>query len=228
MKYLVLDIETMPSSSEELEVEASFIKPNANIKDPIKKEKNVAEKIEKLKSKNCLLDSSPIACIGVKTPDYAACFTCFNQFSDDELSVLRSIGILIITADSEKQMLENYSTFLQLSNNQTEIVTFNGFMFDIPKIRNRFAVHNVPVPRVMGKRQPGNDLMITYSKHFSMNNNIFVGMSEVLKRLGICEGKIMSGEFFYQLVEQNEHLKAVLYNILDCYLTEQIYFRLRT
>jgi hypothetical protein len=225
--YLVIDIETLPSKGKDLDMELSLIKANGNIKDPEKIKSNIEGKIESVKKKAALLDSSPIACIGVKTQTKTICFTCFDEIDIDEMKTLEKAGIGVIPATSEKGMLTNFGCYLEtFCDSQTKNITFNGYPFDLPKIRGAYSRQNLSVPFPMLQRQPGIDLMISYCKYYSMGSAIMISLNEVVQRLGICEGKIMSGAFFWQLLEEKKFLEAILYNVIDCLMTEAVYFRM--
>lgn len=224
MKYIVTDIETIGGSDADLEIEKSLLKPNANIKDPVKIENNLLDKANKLKEKAALLDSAQISCIGMKSSDWTACFTSFHF---EESPLLIQAGIACFTSSNEKEMLQMAAQFLEaVATPEDQVVTFNGINFDLPKLRFRYAKHGLIAPEPFRPYHKHIDLMLRYSKYYSMNNTPFVSMSEVVQRLGIAKGKVMSGKYFGQLLDDGEHLKAVLYNVLDCVLTEQILFRI--
>jgi hypothetical protein len=225
--YLVIDIETLPSKGKELDMELSLIKANGNIKDPAKIKSNIAGKVESVKKKAALLDSSPIACIGIKTQTNTLCFTCFDEINRKEAELLAAVGIIVVPAENEKGMLTNFGCYLEtFCDSQTKNITFNGYPFDLPKIRGAYSRQNLSVPLPILQRQPGIDLMISYCKYYSMGSAIMISLNEVVQRLGICEGKIMSGAFFWQLLEKEKFLEAILYNVIDCLMTEAIYFRM--
>jgi uncharacterized protein YprB with RNaseH-like and TPR domain len=225
--YIVVDIETLPAQGKDLEMELSLIKANSNIKDPVKIQKNIEGKVISMKKKAALLDSSPIACIGVKTQTSTICFTCFDEIDKQQIGLLAEAGIIIIPAENEKGMLQNYGCYLEsFCDDKTKNITFNGYPFDLPKIRGAYSRFNLSVPFPMLQRQPGIDLMISYCKYYSMGSAIMISLNEVVQRLGICNGKLMSGAFFWQLLEEKKFLEAVLYNVIDCLMTEAVYFRM--
>ena len=180
-----------------------------------------------MRKKAALLDSALICVAGIKCDKGIFSFNSL-PLGKDEIATLSEIGICCITSKDEKELLSNLSLFI---NNQyqpeTEIVTFNGVNFDLPKSRFRYATHNLPLPEAFDSKVKIVDLMLRYSKHYSMSKVPFVSMGEVATRLGILkDGKIMSGAGFGQLIEDGEYFKAVLYNALDCIITEKIYYRL--
>lgn len=225
---MVLDIETLPATGAALELELDLVKAAGNIKDPAKIKENISNKKAAMQQKAALLDSAPIGCIGLKVPGKCYCFTSFSKISVEELEALEvGADIVVVESDNEAQMLETFNTYCQSElDSGTEIITFNGYGFDLPKIRGACARLNTGLADVMGPRQPGKDLMINYSKYYSQRSDLFISLDEVVRRIGICDGKLMSGKFFYDLIEKGDHLKAVLYNVIDCYLTEQVYFRM--
>ena len=107
------------------------------------------------------------------------------------------------------------------------LVTFNGYFFDLPKIRNAYARHSLPVPELFCPGWAHVDLMLKYTKHFSIKRDQYISMDEVVQTLGIATGgKQISGAEFPKMVEDGRQLEAVLYNVMDCLLTEQIFFRI--
>ena len=224
MSYIVTDIETIGGSKADLELEGKLLKLASNIKDPAKIEKNLADKRAALAGKAALLDSAPIACIGIKTPTVTACFTSFHF---DESPLIIQAGIACFTSDNEKQMLETTNEFLDMvTTPDMKMVSFNGVGFDLPKIRFRYAKHGIEPALPFGPYYKHVDLMLRYSKYYSMNKVPFVSMDEVIQRLGIADGKMMSGKYFGKLLDDGEYLKAVLYNVLDLMFIEQILFRI--
>ncbi|MCP3663983.1 MAG: hypothetical protein GY696_16080 [Gammaproteobacteria bacterium] len=224
--YIVLDIETGAAEGAALEMEKSLLKPASNIKDPKKIEANLAKKIKGAEEKAALLDSAPITCVGGKTPYGIFVVTSFKYGFDDELF---SAGIDSCQEDNELKLLKSLAEFVdsQLYDEETVLVTFNGYHFDIPKLRLAYARNNLEVPDLFCPGRPHVDTMIRYCKYFTVNNVIMCSIGEVVQKLGITEsGKLVSGKLFPELVKEGRGLEAVLYNVIDCLMTEQIYFRI--
>jgi len=150
---MIIDIETVDASDEDLLLEAELLKPAANIKDIGKKEKNLKDKNASLLTKKALLDSSPIHCVGIKLGQAMI-----------SLSLCRPTAVNI-------------------------------------------------------------DLMIMYSNLFTLSKVPYVSMNEVLCKLHIAR-KPINGEAYGRFVGEKDYVSAIIYNMIDCLLTEQIYRRL--
>ncbi len=225
--HVTIDIETLNLSDDELELEFNLVKPNANIKDPQKKEKNINDKKRKIREKSALQDHAKLGCIGCKAGQTVYCFTSFGKMDKKEIEALEHAGILVQQHEAEKDMLQAFNGWIDSeTNEETEVVTFNGYGFDLPKIRLASARNSVQIPEVLLPGQPGKDLMFYYSKYFSTGKSPFVSLSEVCIRLGICKGKIGSGKLFPRMIEDCEYIEAIIYNALDCILTDKVYRRL--
>lgn len=219
-----LDIETGPCDSKAIELELSLVKPAANIKDEAKKISNVELKKAAIVEKAALQESSPILCIGVEAFDSIICFT---SFAVPEAPLLASANINVMQYMTEKEMIEAFMVFVESSfDDGSKIVTFNGENFDMRKIFMRSAFYGIRIPELLFERRNHTDLMLRYVKYFSMSRVQFIGIGEVLSRLGICDGKLMNGARFYELIENGETTKAVLYNSLDCLFNKAIASRI--
>lgn len=227
MDYLILDIETLSPNDKELDIEQSLLKPSAAIKDPKKIAANLVTKNITMRKKAALTDSASICIVGIKCDKGIFSFNSL-PLEENEIKTLSEIGICCVTSKDEKGLLLNLSLFLENQYQpETEIVTFNGVNFDLPKSRFRYATHNLFLPKAFDSKVRIIDLMLRYSKYYSMSKVPFVSMGEVAARLGILKGdKIMSGAVFGQLIEDGKYLEAVIYNALDCVITEKIYYRL--
>lgn len=215
-----LDIETGPCDGKELELELSLVKPAANIKDEAKKASNVESKRAAIIEKAALQESSPILCVGVEAFNSIICFT---SFAVPDAALLSSANINVMQFESEREMLNGFMTFIESSfDEESKLVTFNGENFDMRKIFMRSAFHNVGIPELMFKRMNHTDLMLRYTKYFSMSKIPYISIGDVLSRLGICDGKLMDGSKFYEMIEKGETTKAVLYNALDCLFNKAI------
>ena len=223
--YLVVDIETT-ADKEQLELEKSLLKPAANIKDPEKKAANLQAKIDAIEEKGALLDSAIIACIGIRSPEYTCNFSTFKI--DAEAADLLNAGIMCDYSKTEKEMLEKFSAFMNtVCEQDTVLVTSNGYNFDLPKLRFRNAWHDLRLPEALTKNQPAKDIMVQYTKYYSMSKVPFVSVGEMAQRLGICDsGKLMKGNQFGKLIKERNFTTAILYNVIDLILTERIFWKI--
>lgn len=226
MESLVLDIETIRPTEEDMQIELDMIKPAANIKDPAKKRSNVKLQQDKAKQKPGLLESARIGCVGLLSNDWITCFTSYHVPMDEVLK-LANTGIIISSATSEKQMLINLYNFLDNLKDEYELVTFNGKNFDLPRLRFRYARNAMQIPELFGQYTKHNDLMLSYIHFYSQQRTPFISMSEVATRLGVLPGnKMITGADFQGMIDEGETILATLYNVFDLCITKAIFLRL--
>lgn len=227
MRYIVLDIETRDADEASLALETSVLKPNGNIKRADSKRKNLEEKAAALREKAALLDSSPVACLALKSETEIFAF-CDFPFSPDEQAAFGRAGIGCMAAPNEAQMLISLRSFMNARcDADTEIVTFNGRGFDLPKLRFRYARNGLALPEVLKPRQNRHtDVMLLYSGYFTIKNTPFVSLGEVVAFLGIAKGKVFDGAQVPAMIAEGKYGEVLLYNILDTLLTERVYLML--
>lgn len=226
MESLVLDIETIRPTEDDMQVELDMIKPAANIKDPAKKRANVKSQQDKAKQKPGLLESARIGCVGLLANDWITCFTSYHVPVDEVLKLANS-GLIISSATSEKQMLINLYDFLDKLEGEYELTTFNGKNFDLPRLRFRYARNAMQIPELFGRYTKHNDLMLSYIHFYSQQRTPFISMSEVAVRLGVLpENKMITGADFQGMIDDGDTLLATLYNVFDLCITKAISLRL--
>jgi uncharacterized protein YprB with RNaseH-like and TPR domain len=132
----------------------------------------------------------------------------------------------IRAAENESDMFALFDDWLTMNcNPETELVTFNGRGFDLPKLRLGSVRSGMPANDRLFNRHT--DLMLEYLSRYSVIRTPFVSLSEVVQRLGVLDtDKPGSGKLFPDLVRDGRHGEAAVYNLIDCLLTEQAYFRL--
>lgn len=225
-KALILDIETLNPTDEEMEVELELLKPAANIKDDVKRKANLRSQQERARRKSGLLDSSRIGCVGMMSDEWSACFTSY-AVGTDCFDIMKNMGVMLFSFPDEKLMLKGLSDFLGNVGSEKKLVTFNGKSFDLPKIRFRYARMNLQVPSQFGRYIEHDDLMLIYSNFYSQSNIKYISMDDVIRRLGILpNGKPFGGEMFQQLIDEGKTTLATLYNVFDLHLTNSIRLRL--
>jgi len=218
---MIIDIETVDASDEDLLLEAELLKPAANIKDIGKKEKNLKDKNASLLTKKALLDSSPIHCVGIKLGQAMISLSLCRPTAA-ELKVLGEAGIKCISFGDEEALLNGVAALFRAVTPEC-LVTFNGKNFDLPKIRFRMSRFGIKIPETLSIMNI--DLMIMYSNLFTLSKVPYVSMNEVLCKLHIAR-KPINGEAYGRFVGEKDYVSAIIYNMIDCLLTEQIYRRL--
>ena len=214
--YCVIDVETGDPTPDDLEVEKKYMK-NGNLKDPAK----IAAKQETIRGG--LTDSAPIFCIGTKTPDRLAVFS-WGVLSQADDAMLRSQGILPVTARNEVEMLTVFALFLAALPENTRLITSNGEHFDLPKLRFRYAKYDLPIPAQLFALKHS-DLMKVFG-FFSVSSVPFFSVEEMAAKLGIPFHKVLSGAQVPEYVRDGKHADVILYNAIDCITEEQIARRL--
>ncbi len=215
---IVLDIETIPNPTA-LDYECSLIKPPKNYKDQDKIQAYMERQKKKTAENMALKDSAIIKLVGLKTSQGIFCFSDFRADSFPDL------GITCFPAESQEKLFENVAVFLSELGKHEEVVAFNGYNFDLPKIRLEMARHNISKPECLMKTDT--DLMYLFSKKYSTNTNPYTSVSTVAQKLGILKaGKIMSGARFGDLLNRKLYNEAILYNSIDLILEELIAFKI--
>lgn len=226
VKRLVIDIETASCDAAALELERSLVKPAGNIKDPEKKAKNVEEKQNGIEEKNGLLDSNPIGCIGVEVDGALFHFSTF-EFNPSEYARFSRAGIKIVTGADETELLKKFRRFCESNcDESTQIITFNGEAFDIPRLRHAFARNAVNMPEIIKPyaRNWHVDLMLEYGRKFTVNNSLkkYVSMETVCKLFRIPFEKEMSGADVPQAIANREFYRVTRYNLKDVKTTSML------
>ncbi len=233
--YLVIDIETADAPPDAVEMEKTFIKSNKNTKVEATKQKQIAEKQANLKL--ALLDSAPVSCIGMKTPDHLISFSTF-PLTAQERETLGQSGIQTVCTETETEMLQVFGAYLDtIYTEDLELISHNGKEsykgdsgFDIPHLRFRYAYYGIPKPRLIKLWAPNFhfDIMHVFPKYFSLlKAGGFVSLDEVAKRLGLGHKLTgMSGAMSPVLVKEGKYVDALLGNIWDVLLEEQCYLKM--
>jgi hypothetical protein len=217
---ITLDIETRHATDSELALEARFLKPSGNCKTEASQAKSLREKQENLAEKSALTDACQIGCVGLFCDGrQLLSFTSFPVYNSFEYSV--------VNGASERVMIMNLGMFLEgATDAATQLVTFNGRGFDIPKLRLAFARNGVRMPDILRPFSSPihTDVMRLYGKYYSIKE--YVSLDEVVAQLGIDTTPIMSGADDPDAIENGQGEAVVLYNLLDCILTDLAYCRL--
>jgi len=219
---ITLDIETRHATESELALEAHFLKPSGNCKTEAARGKSLKDKQDGLAEKSALTDACQIGCVGLFCDSQRlVSFTSFPVYDSLEYSV--------ISGATEKVMLLNLGMFLEgATDAATQLVTFNGRGFDIPKLRLAFARNGVRLPDILRPFSSPihTDVMLLYGKYYSIKGAPYVSLNEVAAQLGIDTTPIMSGADVPDAIENGQGEAVILYNLLDCILTDLAYCRL--
>ena len=225
-KRVALDIETASCDETALEFERSLVKAAGNIKDPEKKARNIEDKQNGIEEKNGLLDSNPIGCIGVEADGELHHFSTF-EFTPEEYAKFSRADIRIVTGTDETELLKKFRRFCVLNcDDTTQIVTFNGESFDLPRLRHAFARNAVAMPEIIKpySRNWHVDLMLEYGRKFTVNSALkrFVSMETACKFFRIPFVKEMSGREVPQAIANKEFFRVTRYNLKDVKTTSAL------
>jgi hypothetical protein len=223
---LCLDIETAFCLPSDLEIEKEIVKPSGNFKDNAdgtadeKKVKQIAKKREAIEEDDGLLDMNPIACIGLEADRELWHFSTAPQGS---LQALKDESHLI-QVEAEPAMLIAFRRWCDSHTNEdTRTLTWNGFAFDLSKLRHRFALHGLRLPAILAPETSNRhiDLMTIYANRYTVNKALrrFISQQTVCKLLKIdSKTKAMTdvaGAAFPQAWADGEYFRCCLYNLLD-------------
>ena len=225
LRYISIDIETCNASEDTIAQELELWKPPSNWK-PETIEKNRAEQAVKIREKSALLDSAPVATIGIADDSGEVVVFHWLLLESGMLD-----GFLSVQTENERDMLIKFREWANdCTNESTTIVGFN-LGFDLPHLRIAYTRHGLKLPALALVPRSGNqiaDVMYLFTKYFTTKDVPFIGLGEVSKRLGIAqEGKQLDGAdvpvYIAQGFKDGEnnklHCDVITYNAIDVLLT---------
>ena len=226
-RLLCLDIETGHADSKSIEEEISRWTPSGNAKDETKIQAAKERFSEKTREKSALLDSSPIACISIRTDKVGV---VFNGMDKKQYPMAHS---QVVSSGNEKKMMIDFREWLDSStDNKTVLIGFNIYAFDLPRIRAAFMRHRLKLPQALmprmldDERQPIIDVMKMFLKGFTadMAGDFYISLGEVERRLGLPAYKDkISGAEIPDLIAKGEIKKVLTYCAVDTMSTLQAY-----
>jgi hypothetical protein len=218
---VVLDIETALCSEGALDFERSLLKPAGNVKD---KEGNLKKKRAALPGKNGTLDSNPIALIGTMFGQSICLFT-WIPLQTTELDSLNSQGVKVFQEQNERSMFCLFSQAVErLTDEATKVITFNEG-FDLSKIRNVFAVNDLPIPVILKNHWQHVDLMKKFAG-FTVNKDLkkFVKLEIACKllRVPVYLPVGLDGGESPKAIADGRGYEVIVKNICDLLMTSQL------
>lgn len=226
IRRLVIDIETGQAAPELLDLEREMCKAAGNIKDPEKKEKNLADKQAAIDSKDGKLDVNPIACIGVEADGELWHFSTFD-FSSDEFAKLSKNGIKAKTAASESEMLKSFRKFCDTKcGDETAVIAWNGKGFDSRRIRFAYARNGIAHPEIFKPycRNWHVDLMYEFGDKFTVNDSLkkMSRLDQACKYFGVEYHKGLTGAEIPAAVTARRFFEVTRCNIADVLETSEV------
>ena len=223
LPWLVLDIETANPPEDAIQAEIAAWKPAANVKNADTIERQRAEAEPKIREKAGLLDCAPVACVAINSRYGMQVWHWLP--TDAEIP-----NATAYPASDERQMLYALRVWLdQVANTETVLVGHNVRGFDFPKLRLRYAVHNLRLPHVF---QPNpeirvDDTMRLFSRYFAIGDQPFVSLEEMARKLGIAGGdKVLNGKEVPQAIVEGRYREVLTYCTVDTLLTTYAWQRL--
>ena len=227
MPFVCIDIETCNASPEAIELELSLWKAPGNWKPETVEAKRV-ERAETIREKSALLDSAPIATIGICNESGESVVFHWLLLDSGEREIGDS-GYFSNRSVDEKEMLIEFRKWAERFTDDTTVIVGFNLGFDLPHLRVAFTRHGLRIPRLLTPRagNPIADVMQIYTKYFTSKSDLFISLGEVSKRLGIDQdGKQVDGAMVPVMVDNGfadndpaPHEEIIVYNAIDTLLT---------
>lgn len=218
-RLISIDIETGNASKEVIQAAVDLWTPPGNVKDKAKIDERRNEYAAKTREKSALLDGSPIACIAVKTDRMGI---VFNGCDKEDHKVE---GSAVISAGDEASMLAAFREWANAAaSEETILVGFNLWSFDLPRIRAAFMRHRLKLPKILqprlldDERQPSVDVMKLFLKNFTSEyaDERYISLSEVIQKLGLPGYKdVISGAMVPKLLDEGKVAEVLAYCFVD-------------
>jgi DNA polymerase elongation subunit (family B) len=230
-KHICFDIETGNADADGIETSARYVKAASNIKDPVKAEKNLADKRAKLDGKAALLDSAPIACMAFVTEAQSAVFYHVGHPWPKGLKPVKSIKgceAPLFGLKDEREMLMACREWMDKRGQPVSVlIGHNLEAFDLPKIRIAFVRHNLRLPLVLQPeaRDVGVEVYDTQHKFLRFftaekHRQPFISLEEMEARLGLPSYKDrVSGAEVPGMVAKGQLREVLTYMWLDALST---------
>lgn len=223
-RFVVLDLETGDAPEEAIEAALIAWKPPANVKKPETIEAKRVEAAERIRERAALLDASPILCVGVHSDREAVMFNGMGECA------LELAGWSAQHAPDERGMLTALAAWLDAHTDElTTLAGHNIRNFDLPKLRNAFVRHRLPLPRCLRPREDGSQPVtdtMTLFKAFSMEHrdDFAVSLDTVAAAFGIPRPKqVISGAEVPRLHAAGQVAEILTYCAIDVDATTEIY-----
>jgi len=176
---------------------------------------------QKVIEKSALSLAAPISCIGIVADGRQFHFSTFD-FSDEELLTLIQAGIMPFTFESQPEMLQGFSWWLNTyCDFDTQYVGHNAWNFDYSRLRLAYLKAGLTIPYALSKDNRENqfDTMRMFS-WFSGEQYTYTSLELMCAALEIPFTKTMHGSEVPDAVANKEYLRVTLYNMADtwaCY-----------
>jgi hypothetical protein len=223
---ICIDIETANADQAVIDQELAFWSYPSNWK-PETVEKNRAAHAIKVSEKSALLDSAPVATVGICDDQGDA--VVFHWLLMD--TGARAEGYHSQQSANEREMLIAFRDWANACTDEASVIVGFNLGFDLPHLRIAYTRHGLKLPRLLAPRSgnPIADVMYLFTKYFTSKDAVFIGLDEVVKRLGIApEGKQLDGSdvpvYVAKGFEDGDignalHQDVITYNAIDVLVT---------
>lgn len=228
--YCVIDIETADAPEEAVKAAAEDWKAPSNWGDEAA-QKGMEKHRKKISRGAALLDHAPIICVGIATEDGRVVFHAMPghgaglEFSDDTWHC-------IPCGSGEEALMLSVSEYLAETVDEGTVFAGHGILrFDLPKLRNSMARHQVGLPACLQVRAMQEVFDFEKKlKYFSTehHNDPFPSFAKVMRCLGIKSHKpLVKGSDVPRLYATGEYEAILRYNLLDI-MNEEMAYKMMT
>lgn len=223
-EWLVLDIETGNPDEDSIERAIAAWKPPSNVKDESKIAARREEARVKIREKGALLDSAPILCVAIKSNLGSLVFSSMGAQHQPQIA-----NWLVVALDDERSMLTALAVYLDASvGAETVIAGHNISGFDLPKLRNAFVRHRLPVPRALKPTEPFQPMWDTMRKFrfysAEHSDELFVSLDVVAESFGIPKPKtVVTGAEVPRMHQEGKCSEILAYCCVDVEVGTQVY-----
>ncbi|MGH8506986.1 MAG: hypothetical protein ACRD1M_06820 [Terriglobales bacterium] len=176
--YCVLDIETAAGSPESIERSVWHgWRPDVRWGDETIG-RRFREALLRAHEKGALLDSAPIAAVGLRAPGA----TLVLHAMAERLDIIPA-GWAAGYAD-ERGLMASALDALDSLPAECRIVGHNVYRFDLPRMRLAAARHDLALPPALTDGLPVTDTMHHFCRNFAAGQRVMIGVEEMLELLG--------------------------------------------
>ena len=195
--------------SEQLRIDSRWKDETATVR--------IRERIAKTTEKLALMDSAPIAAVGFATPQQTF---VFHGVRPEPVRMLPE-GVAVQGFGTERDLLLAARAWLDSPTYtlpESVVVGHNIKHFDLPKLRGRYAVQKLKLPRCLADpNQATFDTLKEFWRRFTVDaGDVMVSLAEVCERFGIQHHKqTIEGSQIPELIAAGQVEILVRYLALD-------------
>ena len=226
-RYVVLDIETTYPADEHIARAAQAWSAPSNWK-PETVERKRQEALERIRDKSALLDAAPIISVSVCTNEDRYLFHTLLG-----VDTRRYSGWTFYPCADEGELLAALHVLDRRISRQVILAGHGVRRFDLPKLRNAYARHAMPMPGFLrvpwdesDRRVYDTERMIRYFSA-EKNDGSPVSFEETQRVLGLDSHKqVMHGAEVPAAYVAGRHQAIMLYSMLDGVAEEAVFLRM--